>query len=142
MAMRLMEIASAEEQMALWKLINDNVWAAISQQARDEAERKAAAQRAAKLRVANERRRGQHRPFAYPHHPHRRKQHPHNSSNRNRLWVFSSSPHVQPPLSRLWHSLPNPQHVSSPYPQPTPQRPLHQHSPKRCHRNHSNHLKK
>lgn len=48
--MRLMEIASAEEQMALWKLINDNVWAAINQQARDEAERKAAAQRAAKLK--------------------------------------------------------------------------------------------
>jgi hypothetical protein len=45
-----MEIASAEEQLALWKLINDNVWAAINQQARDEAERKAAAQRAAKLK--------------------------------------------------------------------------------------------
>jgi len=50
MAMRLMEIASAEEQMALWKLVNDNVWAAINQQARAEAERKAAAQRAAKLK--------------------------------------------------------------------------------------------
>jgi len=48
--MRLMEIASAEEQMALWRLINDNVWAAINQQARDEAERKVAAQRAAKLK--------------------------------------------------------------------------------------------
>lgn len=45
--MEIVEIASAEEQMALWKLINDNVWAAIHQQARDEAERKAAAQRAA-----------------------------------------------------------------------------------------------
>jgi len=48
--MRLMEIASAEEQMALWKLVNDNVWAAINQQARDEAKRKAAAQRTAKLK--------------------------------------------------------------------------------------------
>lgn len=48
--MRLLEIASAEEQMALWKLVNDNVWAAINQQARDEAERKAAAQRTAKLK--------------------------------------------------------------------------------------------
>ena len=48
--MRLMEIASAVEQITLWKLINDNVWAAINQQARDEAERKAAAQRAAKLK--------------------------------------------------------------------------------------------
>jgi hypothetical protein len=50
MMMRLLEIASAEEQMALWKLVNDNVWAAINQQARDEAERKAAAQRTAKLK--------------------------------------------------------------------------------------------
>lgn len=48
--MRMVEIASAEEQMALWKLINDNVWAAINQQARDEVERKAAEQRAAKLK--------------------------------------------------------------------------------------------
>jgi hypothetical protein len=50
MMMTLLEIASAEEQMALWKLVNDNVWAAINQQARDEAERKAEAQRAAKLK--------------------------------------------------------------------------------------------
>lgn len=56
--MRLMEIASAEEQMALWKLINDNVWAAINQQARDEAERKAAAQRAAKLKGAKRKSKG------------------------------------------------------------------------------------
>ena len=43
--MRIDEVASAEEQMALWKLINDNVWQAIEtqrqQQAR-EAEAKAA----------------------------------------------------------------------------------------------------
>jgi hypothetical protein len=44
--MRLLEIASAEEQMALWKLVSDSVWAAINQQAREEAER-AAAERAA-----------------------------------------------------------------------------------------------
>ena len=44
--MRLLEIASAEEQMALWKLVSDSVWAAISRQAREEAER-AAAERAA-----------------------------------------------------------------------------------------------
>ena len=56
--MRLMEIASAEEQMALWKLINDNVWAAINQQARDETERKAAAQRAAKLKIGKRKTKG------------------------------------------------------------------------------------
>jgi hypothetical protein len=27
--MRLVEFANAEDQMALWKLINDNVWQAI-----------------------------------------------------------------------------------------------------------------
>lgn len=48
--MRLMEIASAEEQLALWKLVNDNVWAAINQQAREEAASKAAEQRSAKLK--------------------------------------------------------------------------------------------
>ncbi len=43
--MRLFEIASAQEQMALWRLISDSVWAAIEQQAREEAERKAAEKR-------------------------------------------------------------------------------------------------
>jgi hypothetical protein len=41
--MRIVEIASAEEQLALWKLISDNVWSTISQQARTEAQQKAAA---------------------------------------------------------------------------------------------------
>lgn len=36
--MRLMEIASATEQMALWKLINTSVWQAIEQQQRQEAQ--------------------------------------------------------------------------------------------------------
>ena len=48
--MRLNEIASAEEQMALWKLVSDSVWAAISQQVKQEAEARAAKQRAAKLK--------------------------------------------------------------------------------------------
>ena len=39
--MKLVEFASAEEQLALWKLVSDNVWAAISQQAKAEAEQKA-----------------------------------------------------------------------------------------------------
>ena len=47
--MRIVEIASAEEQLALWKLISDNVWTTISQQARTEAQQKAAA--AAKSRL-------------------------------------------------------------------------------------------
>jgi hypothetical protein len=39
--MRLVEFASAEEQLALWKLVSDNVWAAISKQAEDEAKQRA-----------------------------------------------------------------------------------------------------
>jgi hypothetical protein len=30
--MRLLEIASAEEQIALWRLVSDNVWAALQLQ--------------------------------------------------------------------------------------------------------------
>ena len=55
--MRLVEFASAEDQMALWKLISDNVWSAINQQARDEAARKAA-RRAAKPKGGKRRTKG------------------------------------------------------------------------------------
>jgi hypothetical protein len=36
--MRIDEIASAEEQMALWRLINDNVWQAIETQRQQQAQ--------------------------------------------------------------------------------------------------------
>lgn len=39
--MRLNEFASAEEQMGLWKLINDSVWQAIGLQVKQEREQKA-----------------------------------------------------------------------------------------------------
>ncbi len=48
--MRLFEIANAQQQIALWRLISDNVWAAIEQQAREEAERKAEEQRRRSVR--------------------------------------------------------------------------------------------
>ena len=38
--MRLVEFASAEEQMALWKLISDKVWTSIAIQAQQEAKDK------------------------------------------------------------------------------------------------------
>ena len=47
--MRINEIASAEEQLALWKLISDNIWTAISQQA--EAERRQRAEKAAQAKL-------------------------------------------------------------------------------------------
>ncbi len=47
--MRINEIASAEEQLALWKLISDNIWTAIRQQA--EAERKQRAEKAAQRKL-------------------------------------------------------------------------------------------
>jgi hypothetical protein len=40
--MKFVEIASAEEQLALWKLVNDSVWAAIQKQSADDRKRKAA----------------------------------------------------------------------------------------------------
>ena len=40
--MRLLEFASAEEQMALWRVISDSVWASISQQAEQERQERAA----------------------------------------------------------------------------------------------------
>jgi hypothetical protein len=48
--MRINEIASAEEQMGLWKLVSDNVWQAISTQAEQEARAKAEKAAAAKSR--------------------------------------------------------------------------------------------
>jgi hypothetical protein len=39
--MRLIEFADAEEQLALWKLINDNVWSAIHAQAQEQAKQRA-----------------------------------------------------------------------------------------------------
>ena len=47
--MRIDEIASAEEQLVLWKLISDNTWQAISQQA--EAERRQRAEKAAQRKL-------------------------------------------------------------------------------------------
>jgi hypothetical protein len=39
--MRLNEFANAEEQLALWKLINDSVWSAINAQAQEQAKQRA-----------------------------------------------------------------------------------------------------
>jgi hypothetical protein len=51
--MRINEIANAEEQLALWKLVSDNVWQAINTQAQQQARAKAekAAQAKAKRGV-------------------------------------------------------------------------------------------
>ncbi|NBS17658.1 MAG: hypothetical protein EBT06_14850 [Gammaproteobacteria bacterium] len=46
--MRLVEFASAEEQMALWKLVSDSVWTSIAIQAQQEEKAKAAQRRKAK----------------------------------------------------------------------------------------------
>ncbi len=59
--MRINEIANAEEQLALWKLVSDNVWNAIHAQAQQQArekqvasqQKKAKGKRKGKSRVAN-----------------------------------------------------------------------------------------
>jgi len=48
--MRLLEIASAEEQIALFKLVSDSVWQALTTQQKQQAEAEAAKQQAAKLK--------------------------------------------------------------------------------------------
>ena len=62
--MRIFEIASAEEQLALWKLISDNVWSTISQQARTEAQQRAAA--AAKSRLKPKKAKSPKKPARVP----------------------------------------------------------------------------
>ena len=51
--MRIFEIADAEAQLALWKLVNDSVWTAIQTQQHEQAKQKAAAQQQKKPNVAN-----------------------------------------------------------------------------------------
>ena len=51
--MRLNEFASAADTMALWKMISDNTWAAVAQQA--EAEARANAERAAARKSTSKR---------------------------------------------------------------------------------------
>ena len=46
--MRIDEIASAEEQIALFKLVSDNVWQALATQQKQQADERAAKQAAAK----------------------------------------------------------------------------------------------
>lgn len=46
--MRINEIASAEEQIELWKLVSNSVWQSLQQQEREEQQRKAAAAAARK----------------------------------------------------------------------------------------------
>jgi len=48
--MRMYEIASAEEQLALWKLISDNVWRAIAQQTSEQRKQQAAKAQQRKLK--------------------------------------------------------------------------------------------
>lgn len=48
--MRLVEFASAEEQLALWKLVSDSVWQSIGLQAKQEQKQKAKRARMAKAK--------------------------------------------------------------------------------------------
>ena len=54
--MRINEIADAEEQIALWRLVSDNVWSAIHTQAEEQAKQRAAAEQQRKLKPKRGRR--------------------------------------------------------------------------------------
>jgi hypothetical protein len=49
------EIADAEEQIALWRLVSDNVWSAIHTQAEEQAKQRAAAEQQLKLKPKRKR---------------------------------------------------------------------------------------
>ena len=53
--MRIFEIADAEAQLALWKLVNDSVWTAIQTQQHEQAKKKAAAQQQKKTKRGTKR---------------------------------------------------------------------------------------
>ena len=53
--MRIFEIADAEAQLALWKLLNDSVWTAIQTQQHEQAKQKAAAQQQKKNKRSTKR---------------------------------------------------------------------------------------
>ena len=53
--MRIFEIADAEAQLALWKLVNDSVWTAIQTQQHEQAKQKAAAQQQKKNKHSTKR---------------------------------------------------------------------------------------
>ena len=48
--MRFTEIADPEDQLALWRLISDNVWSAVAAQARELARQKAQAAATSKIK--------------------------------------------------------------------------------------------
>ena len=56
--MRMYEIASAEEQLALWKLISDNIWRAIEQQTSEQRKQQAAKAQQRKLKPKRGSKRG------------------------------------------------------------------------------------
>lgn len=66
--MRIDEIASAEEQLALWKLISDNMWAAVSQQAEAEKRQRTEKAAQAKLKPKNGGKRGGRKSLPPPPH--------------------------------------------------------------------------
>jgi hypothetical protein len=51
--MRFREFADAEDQLALWKLISQNTWAAMNQMQRIEQQRRAAQQRANRFKFSS-----------------------------------------------------------------------------------------
>ena len=86
--MRIVEIASAEEQLALWRLVNDNVWQAIDAQRQQQAHAAQAKAAQAKLKPRKGRKGG-----------------------RGKISIPMPPPPPSPkaPLARKPEALPNPQ---------------------------------
>jgi hypothetical protein len=81
--MRFIEIANADDQLALWRLISDNVWSAVMAQAKEQARLKAQAAANPKPKKINPKKRlfrKSHQPQSqnrqHLSHPHRKVRYP------------------------------------------------------------------
>jgi hypothetical protein len=101
--MKFNEIASAEEQLALWKLVNDSVWAAIQKQSAEERKRRATQSAArkpkAKLKRAGAGRRAPKKPITYKPPPKAKARPQHVRQQAPAPLPPSLSPKALPPIS-------------------------------------------
>ena len=100
--MRINEIASAEDQMALWRLVSDSVWQAIETQRQQQAQAEQAKAAKAKLKPRSSRK-GKVRsavPMLSPKPPSPKKSPPPENSRAKSSQPPAANPQVQSPAQR------------------------------------------
>ena len=134
--MRLIEFTNAEEQLALWKLVSDNVWTAINTQAQQQA--RARAEKQAREKIKPKRTRASpSAPYAPKPPPNKKPQaplakqspSPLNKPNPNALNAVQPLPSTNPQLNQPpTNTASNPKLASLPYPKPIATTPIKQHN--------------